>query len=163
MLPPRDQLTKHIRSPIRTVRQVNSRFDQKISVLTTPESDPDRSGHQATDAPDRKVHGGSTVTDGGGGDSHEEGSGEHEADGDHDDGQRRIPLHRHGARDRLRGLRHPITRCPPRQHIRLASRSPDPGESRKRRTHHSVGSAARRCGRRLLSLPLRLFGVAAMS
>ena len=103
-----------MRSPIRTGRQVSSRPDQKEKLCAkTSESDPNRSGLEATDAPDRKVHGGGTVADVVGGDSHEEGGGEHESDGDHDDGQRRVPLHRHGARDRLQRLRHPITQNPP--------------------------------------------------
>ena len=102
-----------MRSPIRTGRQVSSRPDQKEKLCAkTSESDPNRSGLDATDAPDRKVHGGGTVADVVGGNSHEEGGGEHESDGDHNNGQRRVPLHRHGARDRLRRLRHSITQSP---------------------------------------------------
>lgn len=55
-------------------------------------------------------------------DLHEEGCGEHEADGDHDDGQSRVPFHRNGAGDRLGRLRE--------HHRRRFSTSRNPGGPR---------------------------------
>jgi hypothetical protein len=90
-------------------------------------------------------------------DSHEEGGGEHEAYGYHDDGQRRVPLHRHGARDCLRRLRH--------ESPGSAQRAPkqNPGSTQEKAVESSpFREICCRCSRRPLRLPRRPLVAAAM-
>lgn len=158
ILPLTYQTNKQMRSPIGTSRQVNSNTsDQGTRQVRLNTSDQIRApGKWMTDPPNRRVNGAVTTADEGDY-SHEEGCGEHEAYGYHDDGQRRVPLHRHGARDRLRRLRH--------ESPGSAQRAPkqNPGSTQEKAVE---GSPSREiwwhCSRRPLCLPRRLLVAAAM-